>query len=59
VEEAYDAGFFGERILGTDFACDIVIYPRRRLLRVWRRGFGADHVDRRQEGLSAQTGRRA
>ena len=26
VEEAYAAGYFGEGILGTDFACDIVIY---------------------------------
>jgi len=26
VEEAYAAGFFGERILGTDFSCDIVVY---------------------------------
>ena len=26
LEEAYDAGLFGERILGADFACDIVIY---------------------------------
>ena len=26
VEEAYAAGCFGERILGTDFACDIVVY---------------------------------
>ena len=26
IEEAYDAGYFGERILGTDFACDIVAY---------------------------------
>jgi NADH-quinone oxidoreductase subunit F len=26
VEEAYDAGYFGEAILGTDFACDLVIY---------------------------------
>jgi len=26
VEEAYEAGYFGERILGTDFSCDIVIY---------------------------------
>ena len=26
VEEAYAAGLFGERILGTDFSCDIVIY---------------------------------
>ena len=25
VEEAYEAGYFGERILGTDFACDIVV----------------------------------
>jgi len=25
VEEAYAAGYFGERILGTDFACDIVV----------------------------------
>jgi NADH-quinone oxidoreductase subunit F len=26
VEEAYAAGFFGENILGTGFACDIVVY---------------------------------
>jgi len=26
VEEAYQAGYFGERILGTDFACDVAIY---------------------------------
>jgi NADH-quinone oxidoreductase subunit F len=26
VEEAYQAGYFGERILGTDFSCDIVVY---------------------------------
>ena len=26
VEEAYAAGLFGERILGTDLSCDIVIY---------------------------------
>lgn len=26
VEEAYEAGYFGQRILGTDFACDIVVY---------------------------------
>jgi NADH-quinone oxidoreductase subunit F len=26
LEEAYAAGYFGERILGTDFACDLVIY---------------------------------
>jgi len=26
VEEAYAAGYFGERILGTDFSCDIVVY---------------------------------
>jgi NADH-quinone oxidoreductase subunit F len=26
IEEAYAAGYFGERILGTDFACDIVAY---------------------------------
>jgi NADH-quinone oxidoreductase subunit F len=26
VEEAYAAGFFGGNILGTDFACDIVVY---------------------------------
>ncbi len=26
VEEAYEAGLFGEGILGTGFACDIVIY---------------------------------
>jgi NADH-quinone oxidoreductase subunit F len=26
VDEAYDAGLLGERILGTDFACDLVVY---------------------------------
>jgi len=26
VEEAYAAGYFGERILGTDFSCDVVVY---------------------------------
>jgi len=26
VEEAYAAGLFGERILGTEFSCDIVVY---------------------------------
>jgi NADH-quinone oxidoreductase subunit F len=26
LEEAYQAGYFGERILGTDFSCDAVIY---------------------------------
>ncbi len=26
VEEAYQAGLFGERILGNDFSCDIVVY---------------------------------
>jgi NADH-quinone oxidoreductase subunit F len=26
LEEAYAAGYFGERILGTDFSCDLVIY---------------------------------
>jgi NADH-quinone oxidoreductase subunit F len=26
VEEAYQAGYFGERILGTEFSCDIVVY---------------------------------
>jgi NADH-quinone oxidoreductase subunit F len=26
LEEAYEAGYFGEGILGTDFACDLVIY---------------------------------
>ena len=26
VEEAYAAGLLGERIVGTDFACDIVVY---------------------------------
>ena len=26
VEEAYAAGYFGERILGTEFACDVVVY---------------------------------
>ena len=25
-DEAYAAGFFGERIMGTDFCCDVVIY---------------------------------
>jgi NADH-quinone oxidoreductase subunit F len=26
LEEAYAAGYFGEKILGTDFSCDLVIY---------------------------------
>jgi NADH-quinone oxidoreductase subunit F len=26
VEEAYSAGYFGERILGSDFSCDLVVY---------------------------------
>jgi NADH-quinone oxidoreductase subunit F len=26
LEEAYAAGYFGERILGIDFACDLVVY---------------------------------
>jgi NADH-quinone oxidoreductase subunit F len=26
VEEAYAAGYFGERILGSEFSCDIVVY---------------------------------
>ncbi len=26
LEEAYDAGLFGENIMGTDFSCDLVIY---------------------------------
>jgi NADH-quinone oxidoreductase subunit F len=26
VEEAYSAGYFGERILGTEFSCDLVVY---------------------------------
>jgi NADH-quinone oxidoreductase subunit F len=26
VDEAYEAGLLGERILGTDFACDLVVY---------------------------------
>ena len=26
LEEAYEAGYFGEHVLGTDFACDLVIY---------------------------------
>ncbi len=26
VEEAYAAGYFGENILGSDFACDLVVY---------------------------------
>jgi len=26
VEEAYEAGYFGEKVLGTDMACDIVVY---------------------------------
>ncbi|MEQ1690383.1 MAG: NADH-quinone oxidoreductase subunit NuoF [Gemmatimonas sp.] len=26
LEEAYDAGLFGENILGSDFSCDLVIY---------------------------------
>ena len=53
LEEAYDAGYFGERILGTDFACDLVDLSRRRLVRL-RRGVRADHLDRRQARLPAQ-----
>ncbi|MEP7083293.1 MAG: NADH-quinone oxidoreductase subunit NuoF [Betaproteobacteria bacterium] len=26
LEEAYDAGYFGEHILGSEFSCDLVIY---------------------------------
>jgi NADH-quinone oxidoreductase subunit F len=26
VEEAYEAGWFGQKLLGTDFICDIVVY---------------------------------
>ena len=26
LDEAYAAGYFGERILGTDFSCDLVVY---------------------------------
>ena len=26
LEEAYDAGLFGENVLGSDFSCDLVIY---------------------------------
>jgi NADH-quinone oxidoreductase subunit F len=26
VEEAYEAGWFGSKLLGTDFSCDIVVY---------------------------------
>jgi len=26
VEEAYEAGLLGERVLGTDFSCDLVVY---------------------------------
>jgi NADH-quinone oxidoreductase subunit F len=26
LEEAYEAGYLGEHVLGTDFACDLVIY---------------------------------
>jgi NADH-quinone oxidoreductase subunit F len=26
VDEAYEAGYFGEKILGTDFACDVFVY---------------------------------
>jgi NADH-quinone oxidoreductase subunit F len=26
LDEAYQAGYFGEKILGTDFSCDLVIY---------------------------------
>ena len=53
VEEAYDAGLLGERILGTGFACDIIVYPRRGLVRL-RRGVGAARLGRRQARLSAQ-----
>ena len=53
VEEAYEAGYFGERILGTDFALRHRDLPRRRLLRLWR-SLGPDHLDRGQEGLPSQ-----
>ena len=54
VEEAYAAGYFGERILGTDdFACDIVDHPRRRLVRL-RRGLGTALLGRGQARLPAQ-----
>jgi NADH-quinone oxidoreductase subunit F len=26
IEEAYQAGYFGERILGSDFSCDVIVY---------------------------------
>ena len=53
LEEAYDAGYFGEHVLGTDFACDHRDLPRRGLVRV-RRGVRADHLDRGQARLPAQ-----
>ena len=52
LDEAYEAGLVGERILGTDFACDIVVYRGAGYV---RRSVGTHHVDRRQARLSAQS----
>jgi NADH-quinone oxidoreductase subunit F len=41
VEEAYAAGWFGDRILGTDFSCDIVVYRHQQ-----RRDAGQRHHHR-------------
>ena len=53
LDEAYEAGWVGERILGTDFACDIVVY--RGAGSYVRRSVGTHHIDRRQARLSAQS----
>ena len=53
VEEAYAAGWLGERIAGSDFALRPRRLSRRRLVRL-RRGLGPADVARRQAGLPAQ-----
>ena len=53
LEEAYAAGYFGERILGTDFACDLVIY-RGAGSYVCGEASALHHLDRGQARLSAQ-----
>ena len=58
VEEAYAAGWLGERILGSDFALRPRRLPRRRLLRL-RRGVGPADLARGQARAIRATGRRA
>jgi NADH-quinone oxidoreductase subunit F len=53
LEEAYEAGYLGERVLGTGLRLRSRDLPRRRFVCV-RRGVRAHHVDRRQARLPAQ-----